>query len=192
SNSEPRHGRRGPAIRLIAVTLALLGAGVFYAYVNQPWSDAVEAAEASNAAPPPPTVTVSAPLQRKLVEWDEYTGQFAAVDYVEVRARVSGYLDSIHFEDGQIVQKGDLLFVIDPRPFEIALASAKAQLAEATARLELADAQLARANRLRDTNVVAASTYDERLQDKRAAEADVEAARAAVRAAELDLAFTRV
>ncbi len=182
----PRRPRT--AIKSIALTLALVGAGAAYWYFNRPWSEPAEAA----VPPAPPVVTVSAPLQRPIVEWDEYTGQFAAVEYVEVRARVSGYLDAIHFEDGQIVEKGDLLFVIDPRPFEIALASARAQLAEATARLELADAQLARANRLRDTNVVAASTYDERLQDKRAAEADVEAARAAVRAAELDLAFTRV
>ena len=73
------------------------------------------------AAVAPPTVTVSQPLQKEIVEWDEYTGQFAAVDYVEVRARVGGYLDSVNFKDGQMVAKGDLLFVIDPRPFEIAL-----------------------------------------------------------------------
>lgn len=181
--------RTGLAVRAIAALLVLLGAGAAYWHFNRPWS---EPAKAAIVAPPPPTVTVSAPLQRKIIEWDEYTGQFSAVDYVEVRARVSGYLDSIHFKDGQIVKKGDLLFVIDPRPFEIALASAKAQLAEATARLELANAQLARADKLRDTNVVSASTYDERVQEKGAAAAAVEAARAAVRAAKLDLAFTRV
>src|SRR5476651_1150220 len=86
---------------------------------------------AQNAAPPPPPVTVSAPLQRYIVEWDEFTGQFAAVDFVEIRARVSGYLTEIHFQDGDIVKQGDLLFVIDPRPFEIARDSAQAQIAQA-------------------------------------------------------------
>ena len=87
------------------------------------------------AAPPTVTVTVSQPIQRELVEWDEYTGQFAAKEYVEIRARVSGYLTEIHFEDGQIVKQGDLLFVIDPRPYEATLAAAQAQLAQANAQL---------------------------------------------------------
>ena len=87
----------------------------------------------------PPAVTVSHPLEREIVEWDEYTGQFAAVEYVEVRARVSGYLTEIHFEDGQFVKKGDLLFVIDPRPFE-------ADLQQAEANLERDKAQVVRAN----------------------------------------------
>src|SRR5690242_13296508 len=80
---------------------------------------------AAQQGQPPPAVTVSAPVQRPLVEWDEFTGQFAAKEYVEVRARVSGYLTEIHFEDGQKVNKGDLLFVIDPRPYEAALAAAQ-------------------------------------------------------------------
>jgi multidrug efflux pump subunit AcrA (membrane-fusion protein) len=84
-----------------------------------------------------PAVTVSAPLQREVVEYAEYTGQFAAFEYVELRARVSGYLQSHHFEEGQIVKKGDLLFVINPRPFEAALASARAQLSQAEARVDL-------------------------------------------------------
>ena len=78
------------------------------------------------AATDPPAVTVSAPLQRELIEWDEFTGQFWARDLVEIRARVSGYLTEIHFTDGQMVNQGDLLFVIDPRPYEATLAAAKA------------------------------------------------------------------
>src|ERR1700730_13310878 len=101
-------------------------------------------AMAQNAAPAPPPVTVSAPLQRDIVEWDEFTGQFAAVDYVELRARVSGYLTEINFTDGDIVKKGDLLFVIDPRPFEIPRDSAQAQVAQAQAKLDLATVQLQR------------------------------------------------
>jgi RND family efflux transporter MFP subunit len=147
---------------------------------------------AQTGAPPPPAVTISAPLQREIVEWDEYTGQFAAVEYVELRARVSGYLQSIHFQDGQVVNRGDLLFVIDPRPFEIALASAKAQLAQAQARLDLATRQTARAAQLREKDFVAASTYDERAAEGRSAAAQAESAKAAIQAAELDLQFTRI
>lgn len=143
-------------------------------------------------APAAPTVTVSAPLQREVVEYDEFTGQFAAVESVELRSRVSGYLQSHHFEEGQIVKKGDLLFVIDPRPFEAALASARAQLGQAEARVELANRQLARSAQLRERDFVAASTYDERLQEQRVAVASVEIAKAAVRTAELDLEFSRI
>jgi RND family efflux transporter MFP subunit len=139
-----------------------------------------------------PTVTVSAPLHREVVEYDEYTGQFAAVEYVELRARVSGYLQSHHFEEGQIVNEGDLLFVIDPRPFEAALASARGQLKQAEARVDLANRQLARAGKLRERDFVAASAYDERLQEQRVSVAAVEIAKAAVRTAELDVEFSRI
>jgi RND family efflux transporter MFP subunit len=142
--------------------------------------------------PAPPVVTVSKPLQREIVEYDEFTGQFAAVEYVELRARVSGYLQSHHFEEGQIVHKGDLLFVIDPRPFEAALASARAQLGQAQARVDLANQQLQRASVLSQRDFVARSTYDERVQEQRVAVSAVEIARAAVRTAELDLEFTRI
>jgi len=100
----------------------------------------------------PPAVTVSAPLQKEITEWDEFTGQFAAVDYIEVRARVSGYLTEIHFQDGQLVKQGDLLFVIDPRPYEATLAVARAQLGQATAQMDLAQRQLERSAELRKKN----------------------------------------
>ena len=140
----------------------------------------------------PPAVTVAAPLQREVVEYDEFTGQFAAVEQVELRSRVSGYLQSHHFEEGQIVKKGDLLFVIDPRPFEAALASARAQVVQAEARVDLATRQLARAAELRGRDFVAASTFDERQQEQRVATAAVEIAKAAVRTAELDVEFSRI
>ena len=98
----------------------------------------------AQAAPPPPAVTISLPLQKEITEWDQFTGQFAPVDSVEIRARVSGYLTEIHFTDGQIVKKGDLLFVIDPRPYEATLATMRAQLAQAEAQVELATRQLGR------------------------------------------------
>jgi RND family efflux transporter MFP subunit len=147
-------------------------------------------AQAAPAAPPP--VTVSAPLQKEVTEWDEYTGQFAAVDYVELRARVSGYLTEIHFTDGQIVKKGDLLFVIDPRPYEIELQQAQAQLATAEATLDLANRQLSRAATLREKDFVAQSTYDERTQTMKSAAASVETGKAAVRQAQLDIEFSHI
>lgn len=143
-------------------------------------------------APAAPAVTVAPPLQREVVEYDEFTGQFAALERVELRARVSGYLQSHHFDEGQIVRKGDLLFVIDPRPFEAAVDSAKAQLAQAQARVELANRQLQRAAQLRERDFVAASSYDERMQEQRVAASAVEIAKAAVRTAELDLEFSRI
>jgi RND family efflux transporter MFP subunit len=144
--------------------------------------------------PPPgaPPVTVAHPLTRPVTDWNEYTGQFNAVDYVEVRARVNGYLTEIHFTDGQMVNKGDLLFVIDPRPYEIALASARAKLDQAAGTKEFARRQLARASELNRKEFVAESTLDQRTEESRGAGATAQAAMAAVRDAELNLQFTRV
>ena len=147
---------------------------------------------AASAAPAAPPVTVSTALQREIVERDEFTGQFAAVDYVELRARVSGYLQEIHFEDGQLVNKGDLLFLIDPRPYEIQRASAKAQVDQANASIEFAGREVSRAEVLRQKDFVAQSTYDQRLQQLRSGTASLEGAKAAVRDAELNLEFSRI
>jgi RND family efflux transporter MFP subunit len=177
------------AIVAVAVGLILCAGATLYFWVG---GGDRQSAHAQAAAPPPPPVTVSQPLQREIVEWNEYTGQFAATESVELRARVSGYLTEIHFEDGQFVKQGDLLFVIDPRPFEIALASAQAQLNQATARLDLANRQLARAAELRQRDNIPAATYDERQSEVRSATGALEAAHAAIRSAELDLEFTHV
>ncbi|MDF2766922.1 MAG: putative component of multidrug efflux pump,acrB/acrD/acrF family, partial [Rhodospirillales bacterium] len=156
-----------------AVLLALVLAGAALGWwLLKP--GATDGGQQAMAAPPPPQVTVSTPMIKDIVEWNEYTGQFQAVEEVEIRSRVSGYLDQIHFRDGQIVQAGDLLFTIDPRPFEIAVASANAQLTESKARLDLANAQLARAEQLRKKDNVSAAVYDERYQEMRAAAASVE------------------
>ena len=96
-------------------------------------------------APPPPPVTVARPLEKTITEWDEYTGRFTAVETVEVRARVSGFIDSIHFKEGQVVKQGDLLFVIDPRPYTFAVEQAKADVERAKAKL--ADSLAGRATR---------------------------------------------
>jgi RND family efflux transporter MFP subunit len=147
---------------------------------------------AADAPAAPPAVTVSQPIQRELVEWDEFTGQFAAKEYVEIRARVSGYLTEIHFEDGQIVKQGDLLFVIDPRPYEATLAAARAQLAQGNAQVELATRQLERTAELRKKDFEPASNYDQRVSDLKVATAATESAKAAIRSAELNVGFTRI
>jgi RND family efflux transporter MFP subunit len=144
------------------------------------------------AAPPPPAVTVAKPLQRDVIDYDEYVGRFVAVDSVEIRARVSGYLAKVHFQDGQIVKQGDLLFSIDPRPFRNLLDQAKANLAEARANLAFADADLARGSQLvRDKNITD-QIFEQRTQAKRTGEAAVAAQEALVRQAELELEYSEL
>jgi RND family efflux transporter MFP subunit len=144
------------------------------------------------AAPPPPQVTVAYPAQRTVVDYDDYVGRFVAIDSVEVRARVSGYLDQVNFTDGQIVNKGDLLFTIDKRPIQTALDQAKATLAQARANLAYAENDLARGQQLVRDRTITEQTFDQRTQAKRVAEASVAAQEAAVRQANLDLEFTEL
>ena len=143
-------------------------------------------------APPAPAVTVAKPLVKEMKEWSDFTGQFEARESVEVRARVSGYLESVNFTDGQLVKKGDLLFVIEPRPFELALETSKAQLAQTEAQLQLAKAQLERTAQLRKNEYATQETYDERVAQVNIATASRDAALAAVNQAQLNLDYTRV
>ncbi len=143
-------------------------------------------------APPPPIVTVSKPVVEEVVEWDEYTGRLEAVDTVDVRARVSGYLESIHFKDGQMVKNGDLLFVIDPRPYQAELDRALAQLKISKARLSLAEKDLRRAKHLLNELVISEEEADTRVSDEQVARASVEMAQADVDAARLNVEFTQV
>ena len=144
------------------------------------------------AAPPPPVVTVAKPEQRKVVDHDEYVGRFVAVDAVEVRARVSGYLEKVHFKDGQIVKEGDLLFTVDRRPFQNAQDQARAALEQAKAALAFAEGDLGRAQQLVRDRTVTQQVFDQRLQAKRNAEASVAWQEMAVRQAALDLEFTEL
>jgi RND family efflux transporter MFP subunit len=145
------------------------------------------------AAPPsPPQVTVSQPLQATVSGTTIFLGQFAAVDSVELRAQVGGKLTAISFRDGQIVKKGDPLFTIDPRPFQIRLDQAVAQLHTAEARSSLADAQLWRAQQLQKTQFGTVESVDQRTADRRSAVAAIETAKAAIRDAQLDLEFSQV
>jgi RND family efflux transporter MFP subunit len=143
-------------------------------------------------AAPPPQVTISRPVVREVVEWDEYTGRFDAVDTIEVRARVAGFLNGVHFTDGQMVKKGDLLFTIDPRPFERALDTAKAELQQAKTKVESAAKDVVRGRPLLDRKIISEKVFDDRDNAKREAEAAVNVAEAKVQAAELDLSFTKI
>jgi RND family efflux transporter MFP subunit len=148
--------------------------------------------QSKTAPPEPPRVTVAKPVPRQVADHDEYVGRFIAVDSVEVRARVSGYLDAIHFQDGQIVRKGDPLFTIDRRPFETTLAQAQASLDQAKANLAFADADLKRAESVAIGTVITQQTLDQRTQAKRVAQANVAAQQQAVRQAALDLEFSEL
>ncbi len=145
-----------------------------------------------SGGPSPPTVTVAKPIERSITDQDEYVGRFVAVDSVEIRARVSGYLDQIHFRDGQMVKQGDLLFTIDKRPFQNTVAQARGTLAQAKANLAFAEADLERAKQLVRDRTITEQTFDQRTQAQRSAAASVAANEAAVRQAELDLEFTEL
>jgi multidrug efflux system membrane fusion protein len=144
------------------------------------------------AAIQPPKVTVSHPVIQEIIEWDEYTGRLEPTENVEVRARVNGYLQSIHFKDGQLVKKGDLLFVIDPRPYQAEVDRVTAELQLAQARLELAKSDYARAQTLLQFRAISQEEADTRAATERQAQESVQAARAAVKAARLNVEFTRV
>jgi RND family efflux transporter MFP subunit len=176
---------------LPAVCRALCAAPIISVALNLAACEQQGPAKAT-PAPPPPQVTVAKPATKVVVDHDEYVGRFEAVDSVEVRARVSGYLEAVHFTDGQIVKKGDLLFTIDRRPFVAALQQAKANLAQAQANLAFTTTDLARGRDLVGRNVISQQTYDQRVQAKAVSEANVAAQDAAVKTAALDLEFTEL
>ena len=146
-----------------------------------------------DAAPPPtPVVTVSTPLVQDVVDWDDFVGRFEAIQSVEVKPRATGYLQSVQFRDGQYVRKGQLLFSIDARPSQAALAQAQAQLARAEATLANARTELARSRTLAAQQAASTEEVEQRQAAVRAGAADVAAARAAIRAQQLNVGFTRV
>jgi RND family efflux transporter MFP subunit len=143
-------------------------------------------------APPAPAVTVAVPLVKTVQDWDEFSGRFEAIQSVEVRARVGGYISGVHFHDGDFVRRGQLLFTLDPRPAQAALASARAQLAQARAQLTLAQSELTRAETLLESQAISQAEVDTRRGAVQTGEAAVAAANAAVRARQLDHEYTRV
>jgi multidrug efflux system membrane fusion protein len=145
-----------------------------------------------SAPMPPPKVTVSAPHFATVTNWDEYPGHLDAVETVEIRPRVSGYIDSIHFQDGTEVKAGELLFVIDPRPYQAELDRAQAQRLQAETRLELARDDFQRAESLKGTKAISLEEYDGRSKAVREADAALVAARANEAAARINVDYTQI
>jgi RND family efflux transporter MFP subunit len=148
--------------------------------------------QASAQAPTAPSVTVAKPVVKDIVEQDDFIGRFEPVDQVEIRSRVAGYLDKVHFEDGALVRVGDPLFTIDPRPYQAALEQAEATVASSQVRVEFASADLERAESLRRTGNIADQLLDQRRSTYLTARAELDRAQAAVRQARLDLEFTEI
>ena len=149
-------------------------------------------AQAQAPGQPPPTVTVSKPVVKQIVEQDQFTGRFDPIEFVEVRARVTGYLEKINFVDGANVRKGEVLFVIDRRPYKAALEQAQAALVSAKARLSFTQTDLDRAQQLSKGGNISEQVTDQRRQASQTAQADVDSAEAALRNAQLNYDFTEV
>jgi RND family efflux transporter MFP subunit len=147
---------------------------------------------AQHGPPPPPQVTVAEVVERDVTEWDEFTGRLQAVDSVEVRPRVSGLVSAVRFEEGAIVRRGDLLFQIDPRPFQAEVDRLRAELARSRATGQRADSELQRAERLRAENAISREEHDRRAAFAQESVAQSAAVGAALRSAELNLEFTQV
>jgi RND family efflux transporter MFP subunit len=144
------------------------------------------------AAPPPPIVVVSPPVQHSVTEYAEFTGRTEAAEFVEIRARVEGYLQSIHFQPGSLVKKGSLLFQIDPRPFTAKLQEARAELERRQAELKQADATLKRKEMAFKASAVSELEVIQARADRDVAQAAIQGAQAAVETAELNLSYTRI
>src|SRR5262245_15080419 len=190
-------GEQGSSTHLSSPAKLWVGAGIVIAVVASAWLAYPYHQSDAAASPAPaalPQVVVSKPLVREVDSRLGFLGQFSAVEHVELRAQVGGTLTGIHFKDGDIVQKGDLLFTIDSRPYEIRLAQANALLETATARFVLADRDLNRAHVLKRSGNLAITeqTVDQRTNEQRAAQAAVDDAKAQIRDAEFDLEHCRI
>ena len=187
TDRRPAQGR-GAKTKLLAATAIIIGVGA----VALDYAGVFSAASAALPPPPPPLVTVSTPLRESPAAWTDFTGQFSAVDDVQIRAQVSGYLTEIDFTDGQIVHKGALLFVIDPRPYAIALQQANAAVQTAKAQLLYAGKEVQRISALQGSGAATKEQYDQRQEDQATAQAALAQANAAVAAAELNLEFCHI
>jgi RND family efflux transporter MFP subunit len=169
-------------IRIVLLGSLILTANVLASCDGKPTSTSA----------PPPAVTVSHPLQKNITEWDEYTGRFTPLETVEIRARVSGFIDSVHFQEGQIVKKDDLLFVIDQRPYQIAVELAKADIQRAQAKLDIATDDVNRATPLVQSKTLTEREFDTRQSVQRDAAGQLASANAALKQAQLNLEWTEV
>lgn len=152
----------------------------------------VACADGPPPPPPPPAVTVATVPEREVTDWDEFTGRFEAVDAVEIRPRVSGYIQRVLFAEGREVRKGEVLFEIDPRPYQAELARAEAQLEQARTGAELAAREVERARKLVEVQAISREEFDSRVSAEAQGGASIRAAEAAVRSARLNLEWTRV
>ncbi len=144
------------------------------------------------APPPPPKITVAKPVVKDIMEMDDFTGRFRAKEEVEIRARVSGYLEKVHFRDGALVKKGDLLFSIDARPFQAEFENASSAVEVAQTVVDLAKDEFDRAVKLRKSGTISESTLDERRQRYLSARGDISGAQARLRSARLNLEYTKI
>jgi multidrug efflux system membrane fusion protein len=144
------------------------------------------------SAPPPPQVSVAQVLEKRVKDWDEFTGRLQAVESVEIRPRVSGYIDKVAFTEGSLVKRGDLLFVIDPRPYRAEYDRSAADVKRYKTALELARIELVRVQRLKDSGAVSEEELDERKSTVAQAEANVAGSEASLETASLNLNFTQV
>ncbi|MGH8752669.1 MAG: efflux RND transporter periplasmic adaptor subunit [Burkholderiales bacterium] len=154
--------------------------------------DSSSNAKPANPGPPVAVVTVSLPIAKDVVEWDEYTGRLEAVQTVEVRARVNGYISQVNFKDGAKVKKGDLLYVIDPRPYVAERDRTAAEVDRSRAQLELAKNELSRAERLLNSHFISEAEYDTRSKGVRQQEAALRSVEAALQEAKLNVEFTQL
>lgn len=182
NTSNPRFSRKAIAI---AVGIVVVGIAASASLLSR-------AAKPSSAAPPPVSVSVASVLEKPVTEWDDFSGRVEAIERVEIRPRVSGTIDTVHFHDGQLVKKGDLLFTIDPRPYQAELARADAALAGAAARLALSKTELERTRRLIEEHAVAQRELDQRENGLREADANLKATQAAVQTAQLNLQYSAI
>jgi membrane fusion protein, multidrug efflux system len=143
-------------------------------------------------APPPPQVSVAQVLEKRVKDWDEFTGRLQAVETVEIRPRVSGYIDKVAFTEGSLVKRGTLLFVIDPRPYQAEYDRAAADLKRFKTALDLGRIELVRVQRLKESGAVSEEELDERKSTVAQSEANVSGSQAALEAAALNLNFTKV
>ncbi|WP_445403544.1 efflux RND transporter periplasmic adaptor subunit [Acinetobacter vivianii] len=176
-------------LTLSAVIIAIFATGGSFILFQE---NADAKATPTASSPPAATVDVASVVSQTITDWQEYSGRLEAIDQVDVRPQVSGKLIAVHFKDGSLVNKGDLLFTIDPRPFEAELNRAKAQLASAEAQVTYSSANLGRNQRLIQSNAIAHQELDQAENEARSANANLQAAKAAVETARLNLEYTRI
>lgn len=186
SASVPFKNIAAPGRKGVTIAVAVVAAGLIGFALSAPGNTSVP------QMPPPPAVSAAAVVAKSVTYWDEFPGRVTAIDNVEIRPRVGGYIDSVKFQEGDEVKKGDVLFVIDRRPFQAQSSRAEAELVRARTQSQLAHSQAERAQKLLEARVISQEEFDQRIAADAEAAAAVRAAVAAAESARLDLEFTEV